>query len=217
MDANLNMQEEYRALRGEIRSLTSGILQLVCYTLIAVGAIMGYILGSLVQQSLQVSIGVAFLVPLGIICPSFFFTVSHSISIIKIGTYIKKFIEPNLPGLRWETEVSSIQITIEELENATTPFFKKTTRYMGSFVLFCLRIFMGERLGSSHVGIIVLPLFMVYFILGISCFASAVRHEEAFRPVVYLLGVLALLFLVCVFLAFAVIDWRKIYELKWKK
>jgi hypothetical protein len=86
---------EYRALRDEILQSQKEIGEIMIYSIVGTGAILGYGFG--------VQVGFIFLIPFALLIP-----MSHSIrkrndTILLLGSYISAVIEKNAEGLKWET------------------------------------------------------------------------------------------------------------------
>lgn len=107
------MIEEYRALREEIRSTMTTIIQVLSFSIIATGALLGYIMQQAVTRTniyegttSLLKGGLPFLIPSAILLPCLFIVCQSIRGMMKTGTYIKEFIEPNLPPnisyLKWE-------------------------------------------------------------------------------------------------------------------
>jgi len=90
-----SMLEEYRTLRSEIHSLQKRSTDLLIYTILATGALLGY--------GFSVQIGFVFLVPFSVVIPLSYQVKNNADMILLLGTYISVKIEKNIHGLQWET------------------------------------------------------------------------------------------------------------------
>jgi hypothetical protein len=99
---------EYKTLRDEIISAKGRRLQTVSLTVGAVGAILSIIAGAVLGSDIPstetrfaISIGGGIAL-YGVLIPSEIMTTHLQQTIQQIGTYIRVFIEPQIPGLNWE-------------------------------------------------------------------------------------------------------------------
>ncbi len=97
--------EEYRSLRQEIMSRQNARLLILGFTVTAIGTIIGLAL----QEEISLSDGLnhyAFALmtfAIVLIIAALVLTIHHTQQIDVIGAYIRKFIEPKVAGLEWQT------------------------------------------------------------------------------------------------------------------
>lgn len=99
---------EYNSLRDEIMGMQRQRLQIISFTVGAVGAMLS-IAGNTVLGSETIDPWRRLLVAAGgaiaayaIVIPSLIMTISLQQGIRRLGGYIRTFIEPFVPGLRWQ-------------------------------------------------------------------------------------------------------------------
>jgi hypothetical protein len=107
-DEREGMLEEYRTLRDEILTAKARRLQTVSFTVGAVGVLLSIIAGAVLGSdipSAEIRLAVAVgggIALYGILIPSQIMTTHLQQTIQTIGSYIRVYIEPHVPGLNWE-------------------------------------------------------------------------------------------------------------------
>jgi len=86
---------EYRALRDDILQRQKEIGEIMIYSIVGTGAILGY--------GFSVQAGFIFLVPFALLIPMSYTIRKHTDSILFLASYISVAIERNVEGLKWET------------------------------------------------------------------------------------------------------------------
>lgn len=102
---------EYKTLRDEILAAQGRRLQTVSLSIGIFGVIFSIVANTLLSSNTtspdtQLTIAVGGGIALyGIVIPSSIMTINLQRSIQRIGSYIRIFIEPNVPGLKWENRL----------------------------------------------------------------------------------------------------------------
>ncbi len=97
--------EEYKTLRAEILLLLNRELTLVSFTFTATAAILGF--------AFSQGISLLFLVPLLMLRLVLFQLNDSARSVARISAYIRIFLEPNDPGLNWETRMDDLRDALQ--------------------------------------------------------------------------------------------------------
>jgi uncharacterized membrane protein len=87
--------EEYKTLRSEILQRLQTTNNLMTFSIMATGALLGY--------GMNVKEGFIFLIPFSILIPMSYATKKEADIILFLGTYISVMIEKHMNGLQWET------------------------------------------------------------------------------------------------------------------
>ena len=97
--------EEYRSLRQEIMSRQNARLLILGFTVTAIGTIIGLALqGEMaLSQGLNHYVFALIIFAIVLIIAALVLTIHHTQQIDVIGAYIRKFIEPQVAGLDWQT------------------------------------------------------------------------------------------------------------------
>lgn len=105
MDEKLALIEEYKSLREEIMRRQYARLLILGYTVTAVGALLGLAArdASSAAQSLTYYRFVLLAFALLILIAALLMTINHTQQIDIIASYIRRFIEPRVNGIRWES------------------------------------------------------------------------------------------------------------------
>jgi hypothetical protein len=94
---------EYEALRTEMLSNAQIVSQVFTVTITGVAALIGF--------GVQTGNVYLFLVPPLFLLPSLLFIASQLEALLRIAAYIQVFIEPDRPGMHWETALSRLRLT----------------------------------------------------------------------------------------------------------
>lgn len=97
--------EEYKSLREEIARRQDARLLVLGFTVTGIGTMIGLTLndGSVVVQGLNYYAFALISFALVMLIVSLLLTIQHTQQIAVISTYIRRFIEPNINGIRWES------------------------------------------------------------------------------------------------------------------
>jgi len=130
--------EEYKTLREEIMRTQRDRQVVLGFAITGVGTILGLIFkdfqkehngGSLVREPSWYGfalISIALLVLIG----SLLLTRQHTLTIERISSYIRNFIEPNVDGLNWETRWTRYRMSAET-KIRFVPFLRRSFLPMG--------------------------------------------------------------------------------------
>ncbi len=99
--------EEYKSLREEVMKKQDARLYIAGFTVAAIGTILGFTLGSDMPIEHKPDHYLVGLVSFALIVlnTALVLTLQHTMGIDSISAYIRKFIEPEMPGLGWETRL----------------------------------------------------------------------------------------------------------------
>ena len=97
--------EEYKSLRQEIMSRQNARRLILGFTITAIGSIIGFVLQGEIALEYDLDYYAFSLIifAIVIIIAALILTIHHTQQIDVIGAYIRKFIEPKMPGLNWQT------------------------------------------------------------------------------------------------------------------
>ena len=97
--------EEYKTSRTELMKRQDARLYIIGFTMAAIGTILGLILRDYASIAHELNYYVTTLVCFALIMliVALILTTQHTQHIIFISKYIRKFIEPEIHGIRWET------------------------------------------------------------------------------------------------------------------
>ncbi len=106
MDNNKDgVLEEYKSLRNEIMRRQDARLLVLGFTVTGVGTLMGLTLGGGQIRAQEMNYYAFGLIGFGLVMvmAALVLTIHQTQSIDPISAYIRRFIEPNLTGIRWES------------------------------------------------------------------------------------------------------------------
>jgi len=95
--------EEYKSLRQEIMSRQNARLLILGFTIAAIGTILGLTLQEEISLGLNYYAFALITFAIVIVIAALILTIHHTQQIEVIAAYIRKFIEPKVIGLDWET------------------------------------------------------------------------------------------------------------------
>lgn len=95
--------EEYKSLRQEIMSRQNARLLIMGFTIAAIGTILGLTLQEGISLDLNYYAFALITFAIVIVIAALVLTIHHTQQIDVISAYIRKFIEPKVMGLGWET------------------------------------------------------------------------------------------------------------------
>lgn len=92
---------EYQMLQDEIASNSSLVAQVFIFSVTATAALIGY--------GIEAGNWLVFLAPFAVLLPSMWFIASQLEATVRIATYIRLFLEPDVEGLNWETRLAALR------------------------------------------------------------------------------------------------------------
>lgn len=108
----IGILDEYQTLRSEIQNAQARRLQIISFTMGAFGIIITLAFGFVIGASSNVDVDVlerqliavgSVIVLYSIEIPSLLMSIAIGQNIRRLGNYIRKYIEPVVPGLHWES------------------------------------------------------------------------------------------------------------------
>lgn len=101
--------EEYRALKSEIQNAQERRMQIVSLTVGAIGLMLSISASTALNTSspahnreFAIAIGGA-IASYAILIPSLIMLITTQQTIYRLGEYIRLYLEPNIPGMKWES------------------------------------------------------------------------------------------------------------------
>lgn len=106
------LRAEYEMLQAEINSNSQVTANVFAITVTGVAALIGY--------GIEARNWLVLLAPFALLLPSLWFIASQIESTVRIATYVRTFIEPQVPGLRWETRLNTLRAGVTRPDNRYT-------------------------------------------------------------------------------------------------
>jgi len=120
---------EYESLRKEIADNSTVVAQVFSITFPAVAALIGY--------GVDKENWVVLLSPYAILLPSLWFVSSQISSTVRLATYIRKFIEPKVTGLKWETRLARLRVQSQDKVSPDKSYLLSITGLYGAVSAVC--------------------------------------------------------------------------------
>ena len=168
MEQPHHAEEEYKTLREEILQNQRALVQLFAVFVSVAVAVFGYGLKSGNPHVL--------LAPLLLLVPGVYLVVSQWEQMYRIGAYIRTVIEPQVPGLQWESHWGAVRTsTVRDTRN---PLWKlnKTVGVLITFHGFQVLCVVAAAISANNklvILLVVLPLVLVHIVHSV-CFARMV-------------------------------------------
>jgi hypothetical protein len=129
--------EEYKSLRTEVMERQTARLYIAAFTIAAIGTIVGFTLRDDMPSGYETAYFVSALVSFALIVvdAALVLTIQYTQQIRMISSYIRRFIEPRMPELRWETYWTRY-LEKKSRESSLINFMLGTSRPLAVFYAF---------------------------------------------------------------------------------